>query len=184
MSAWRPNHGHKTPLDKSHCGEPFFIAAWGGECVNRSSIKQRARSQKIDSMLGGIVQAFVFIPFKHRIIWTLFVSIVKKKAGGCRGRHVHHRGDATGSGTPPLAKCRGLDASGVLDVNHLRTACFSSRQGKPTGRRLHLAPDHFQGCGGGCGFVLWVVLRDGLGCDGVSCLVRSGSRARGSRVNP
>ena len=85
MSAWRPNHGHKTPLDKSHCGEPFFIAAWGGKCVNRSSIKQRARGQKIDSVLGGIAPTFVFIPFKHEIIWTLFVSIVKGDVGMQRG---------------------------------------------------------------------------------------------------
>ena len=112
MSARRPHHRHKAALDKSNRGEPLFVTAWGGECVNLSPIKHRTRGQKIDSVLGDIVQTFIFVPFKHGTIWTLFVSIVKKKVG-----------DATG-GLPPLAKCRGKDASGVLDVNHLRPAYF------------------------------------------------------------
>ena len=166
MSAWRPNHGHKTPLNDSHCGEPFFIAAWGGKCVNRSSIKQRARGQKIDPVLGDIALAFVFIPFKHEIIWTLFVSIVKRDVGMQRG----------GGPLPRVAEHR----PGV-NVNHLRTACFSSRQGKPTGRRLHLAPCLFQGCGGGCRLALWGVR--GRGDEGGGP-ARSGSCARCSRVKP
>ncbi len=67
-----------------------------------------------------------------------------------------------GALAPPLAKGRELDASGVLDVNHLRSACFSSRQGElKRSASYTLLPAFFRAAAaavgllcGGCGVVV------------------------------
>ena len=89
-------------------------------------------------------------------------QLLLQAKGGCNGG----RRDA------PLAKSRN-PACGV-DVNHLRATYFFEPT-KETKRSASytLLPANFQGCGCKRGSALWVVLRDGWGGDGVSCIAHS-----------